>query len=344
MSDNEKQQTSELTAPGSALKALRTKAGRSLEDISQVTLITVPKLEALEADDYKNAGPAPAFVIGYIRAYAKALDVPANDLVKTLEKYYQNTTDIGLKTLGQPLETLKPQKSKLNQIAPWLAALVAIALILVIGQILLGKTPESGKKIRLNDESSLQVDDVDTVSDLVVPNDKIDSAIDYSSKTKRLTLDEFGEVKEVDLVVDNKAIEKSLAKADSITNSDATSDINVTDENVYSDQSLDIDLKTEADAVVAPVENLSDRNDFNNGLDQITLSFSDNCWIEIIDGKGKKIIARLATSGEKINIEALGPFRFKLGNAQAVSLRVNNRVINTEPAIGKRTKRFIVER
>jgi cytoskeleton protein RodZ len=68
----------------------RLREGREALDLSVKEVATrlylEPKIiEALEADDYEQL-PAPIFVQGYIRGYAKMLDLPAESLLKL---YYQ---------------------------------------------------------------------------------------------------------------------------------------------------------------------------------------------------------------------------------------------------------------
>ncbi len=62
------------------LRQTRERLGISLEDVAQRTYIKLPYLIALEEGDVSKL-PAQVYIHGYIRQYAKLLDLPGSDLV-----------------------------------------------------------------------------------------------------------------------------------------------------------------------------------------------------------------------------------------------------------------------
>lgn len=73
----------ESSLPGTILMDEREKKGLDTEYVAGKLHLRVKVIELLEADDYANL-PEPVFVKGYIRAYAKLLDIDPNPL---LEKF-----------------------------------------------------------------------------------------------------------------------------------------------------------------------------------------------------------------------------------------------------------------
>ncbi len=69
------------TPPGGVLSAERRRRGFSVADIASQLFLTEAQITALEADDYDQF-PAAIFVTGYIRNYARLLDLPADPLVE----------------------------------------------------------------------------------------------------------------------------------------------------------------------------------------------------------------------------------------------------------------------
>lgn len=67
-----------MAAVGAFLRELRVKRGLSLDELSRVTRVARPYLEALENDTF-TALPAPVFTRGFIRAYCQAVGVPPDD-------------------------------------------------------------------------------------------------------------------------------------------------------------------------------------------------------------------------------------------------------------------------
>lgn len=69
---------------GSILSAARQRQGLSVADVARQLKLGVRQIEALEADDYKSL-PRITFVRGFIRNYAKLLQIDAEPLLKSTE-------------------------------------------------------------------------------------------------------------------------------------------------------------------------------------------------------------------------------------------------------------------
>lgn len=98
-----------VVRPGEQLRLAREGRGLSLEQIAAELHLLPRLLRALEADDYASL-PEPGFVRGYIRQYARLLQLPEEDLVLRLDEAYQVATghapDEGLQ--HNPLTLLRP--------------------------------------------------------------------------------------------------------------------------------------------------------------------------------------------------------------------------------------------
>lgn len=70
-------------SPGRALATERERQGLGPADIAQRLHMSVSQVEALEADDYSRLPRGP-FLRGFVRNYAKALGMPADDLLARL--------------------------------------------------------------------------------------------------------------------------------------------------------------------------------------------------------------------------------------------------------------------
>ena len=116
--------------PGQQLLNARKASGKSLGEISRVTLIMESKLEAIERDDYGSVGSSPAFVVGYVKAYAKQVGVPEKPLIKVLESYFKQR-NVAQANKRRNLESEKP---KSRHWFPWLVTGIAIALFVGLGK------------------------------------------------------------------------------------------------------------------------------------------------------------------------------------------------------------------
>lgn len=69
-----------MTSVGEHLRKLREEKRMSLAEVSRATRVPVASVERIEADRFDEL-PGEVFVRGFLRAYAKALDVPADEVL-----------------------------------------------------------------------------------------------------------------------------------------------------------------------------------------------------------------------------------------------------------------------
>lgn len=69
-----------MTSVGQHLKALREAKRMSLAEVSRTTRVPVPSVERIEADRFDEL-PGEVFVRGFLRAYARALEVSPDDVL-----------------------------------------------------------------------------------------------------------------------------------------------------------------------------------------------------------------------------------------------------------------------
>ena len=66
------------------------------------------------------------------------------------------------------------------------------------------------------------------------------------------------------------------------------------------------------------------------GFDEIEITFSDECWLEIEDGDGVSIYADLNRSGDVLRVYGAAPFSMLFGRATAVAILFNGEEVDLE--------------
>ena len=74
-----------LPGPGEQLRTAREAAGMSVHEISTQMRLDSRVVLALEDDDYESL-PAPTFIRGYLRGYARLLDLPPEPIIQAFEQ------------------------------------------------------------------------------------------------------------------------------------------------------------------------------------------------------------------------------------------------------------------
>lgn len=98
----------EVIEVGSKLREARVARGLSLDDIAGVTKVPKSMLTLLEGDAYGSM-PAPVFVRGFIRSYAKVVGIDPNPVVRA---YEQRTASLEAMAESAPPPRLPPPTSR----------------------------------------------------------------------------------------------------------------------------------------------------------------------------------------------------------------------------------------
>ena len=109
--------------PGECLAVIREQKGYSSEYVASKLHLRVRLIELLEADDYQSM-PEPVFIKGYIRAYAKLLDVHPEPLLEMFHRLYKSERK-SEKTLWQS----RRETNKAEHAIRWLTGFFAVIVL-----------------------------------------------------------------------------------------------------------------------------------------------------------------------------------------------------------------------
>ena len=113
--------------PGRLLRNAREKAGMTLRDVSAQLHLDEHTLASLEADDFATL-PAPAFVRGYLRGYARMLGVPVGPVMEAYDRENFAPPDL-VADISE-----KPQANSADfpvRLTTWVVVLVLVGLVMV---------------------------------------------------------------------------------------------------------------------------------------------------------------------------------------------------------------------
>lgn len=303
MSVIEQSPAGEPVAPGATLCKAREQAGIALEVVAQRTLIPLSRLRALESDDYERVGAA-TFVRGYVRAYAKLLGIDPAPLVDALEPALPKSELVPMQTAPSVALALHVQKRPQSFFWPVIVLMVVIlGIVAFIG-----------------------------INTVLVPDDEAAPVIPVSAGSR--AVDPPGSVLPVDVVTEVSVRQQPTNEATSAEESLADTDFALTPSPLRT--------QTAAPAEQAEVVGESPASETQTSSDVLALSFTADCWVEVTDAAGKALIARLATSGDNLQLFGRAPFEVVLGNAAAASVAFNGQAIGVAPAQGRKSMRLTV--
>lgn len=113
--------------PGAQLAKARKEKGYSKDYVAGKLYLRVQLIDSLEADDYYNM-PEPVFVKGYLRAYAKLLELSPEPLLDSFNSLY-----VPQRKNEKALWQSKRESNKAEHVIRWLTALFVIGAITAVG-------------------------------------------------------------------------------------------------------------------------------------------------------------------------------------------------------------------
>jgi len=159
-----------LTSAGTILAQKREEWGLSIQEVAANLNLSTETIEALEADEYDSL-PGTTFIKGYIRSYAKLLQLDVENLMGNIDLQPERITEIpstraALKLKGKT--RIREKNGKKSGVLKWFVILVVLAGLVAFG---LSQLPKFGigSLTELFDRAGLQSGQEDT-NQLVIPN------------------------------------------------------------------------------------------------------------------------------------------------------------------------------
>lgn len=297
--ENKPENTSPLSAGvGASLKKARENAGLGLGEVADRLKLSVRQLEAIEKDDFQQL-PGAAFVRGFVRNYARFLNIDDTPLLAALEEHFPSAVNdvVNLVKQGGDARPLRSVDEMLQGQAPGgksglpKALLALLALAVVLGGIawfamsgLGGKTPEATIK------------PVDAVAASDAPAIAASDAVPaVASEPTPGTVSLPVEPASVPTPTPSTAVQSQVAASQPL-------------------------VKAPAASASAPATE-------SVGEGRISLSAREAAWISVIDANGKKLQFGTLEAGASKELSGTPPFQLKIGNAAQVQLNYNGQPV-----------------
>lgn len=301
--------------PGGVLAIKREARGLSQKDVAEQLRLLPRQVIALEENRFDEFN-GDIFSKGYLRSYARLLGADSEELIALFDEYYKSkgggTGNLATQN-ARSFHNLPAQHASKRR---YLGVVASIFVVVVLW--LFNREGLSG--IDKPDANLAQSSDLDTVvidpNVLALPPQK-----NHQERDDELTPAEF-ESSEL------SASEPLAIEAESAIVGNGID--NLTDEAVRVPEQVE----------PAPVV----RVDPVNGVEQLSFSFSGDCWVEVEDADGMVLIADLKRANERVELTGVPPFKILLGNATVVSLNYNGNKVEINPDARNQSARFSVDR
>lgn len=324
LTDNNTEELSQMSEDSGSWRKLREAKGISLETIVQQTNISLKKLEALENQDFAALG-TETFVLGYIRRYAKILDVDAQMFIDT----YKSSKKDEVKTDVSPSYTrthpaLSTDRGVKKKKIPLFAITLGIVLVWVLIMSLMPDDAPAPEK----QNSSLSSRVSESGDSRVEEQSAGESTAGFSSQNdENIGSGEFS-------ASDESATESEKTLNPPVASQQVNELSNTPTPETQQLEAQQVDMATNDEQNSVPVTTS------NEGEDVIVMRFTDDCWVQIKDANGEVIFAQLQTKEDNLQIFGQAPFSVMLGNARAVEVIFNGEQVASAPPGTQNTMRL----
>ena len=139
--------------PGELLKEARKKTRRGYKRLSSELGIPEKYLEALEENNFSIMA-GPTYVKGYLRAYAKKLDLDPETVIAAFDRYLKDQRRLKKKAVKK--EQKKETKQKFSYIYTVIFLLIALIMLLIVFIPEGNNNPEKKQDMRSYSETEIQ--------------------------------------------------------------------------------------------------------------------------------------------------------------------------------------------
>jgi len=279
--------------PGALLRAGRESRRLAPQDIADTLNLTLRVVEDVEAENWSRL-PGPAFTRGYLRAYARLLEIDPDEVMQAFDAAVGRRSGDEVAVAGAMHQGRRRGIEDLLQKHPGAVLGGAVAAVIcAVLIVLLAVWPEA------TDESTA-ARQPGAVVDPIVPH-----PLAPESPRENVLPDTPASV---------LADTATIAAAPPAQVSGGTPA-----------------AMLQGVAAVAGGTSATVRRISTSGEDRLNFVFTEDCWVEIKDPQGATSYGDLGKSGSTLELVGQAPFRILLGNAPGVTLQFNGERVALSP-------------
>jgi cytoskeleton protein RodZ len=303
----------QVAGPGTLLKNARVEKGLSQEEVASRLNLRLANVQDLEAEHFDKTISA-TFIRGYLKAYAKLLEVPVEEVLKAYER----------------INTGSPEPAKLQSFSRKMSMQADDDKLMLVSYLILGIIlalvvvwwfQQSDSDILPEIETSIETTEPETtdVSGFTVQEPDNSAVADDNSR-----------------ISERSASEPSTEAPQTSDDQPNTTGAAETAEAAASAESGETALVQPA----APGEVAEPpANQMIEAVD-LVFEFSGDCWVNIVDATGEAIAYGVKAQGRVMPLSGIPPFEVTLGAPEVVAITYAGEPVDMSGFAVGRTARF----
>lgn len=289
--------------PGERLRQARERLGLTQQVVAERLCLKISTVRELE-ENSTSTDLAPTFLRGYIRSYAKLVHVPEEEVLPMLAPQAASPTRAANVA---PLQSLSLGKSRNKKRDGWLMSFTWLILLVVLGlTVAWWWQNHQAQQQEINSMVANTAGAQSGNGQAVELNGSDPEPVDTSDNA-----DGNNAAAAPDATANNAPVAQpqpvqpqSVAPALPPVNQNAST----TDA---------------ASAAATPAAEAAPANP-----NAIAMTFTADCWLEVVDSAGKKLFSGLQRNGGTLNLNGQPPYRLKIGAPAAVQIQYQGKPVD----------------
>ena len=317
--------------PGETLRKARERRGWTIAEVAGQLNLTPQRLSQIELGAFDKL-PGNTFARGYVRAYAKLLEVDQNRLVLEFDQF------TGSDAAGSSVHSLNRIEEPVSY-SQRVLRMVSFVLLLALAGLSFFWWQEQAER-RAEDLAAtslehVEVDGADGTTQIHPLDEPEDQAVEAAQT----------EAEALQPLLDESATAVAEAAADpAVTAPAAAVDLATT----APQTPVTTPVVTEAAAVEAPAPSAvaapqpvpAAPVQLAAGEALISVTFIADCWTQLTDANGKVLFSALKRKGDSLELAGKAPLELRLGFARGAQVSLNGNPVDVAPFISGETARL----
>jgi cytoskeleton protein RodZ len=279
-----------VEGPGETLRAARQAMEISCREVAEALNLPIRTVEAIEANDYEQL-PGAVFTRGYIRAYAKLLELDSDPVVARYPEFDNVTENLDV------IRSRRPQ-DLVREYPLWVLGGAVGLLVLVLVSLAVWLWPASDESAPADESMQIPAESPFESGPQALAEAQTTLAARVAPQSVSQPSPPAAALKE----------QSEESVAETITAVELGAAVKVPDN------------------APAGVQRISATGD-----DRLWFEFSDDCWVAIKSASGASLYSDLGHTGATLELVGAAPFRVLLGYAPGVAMSFNDDVVALGP-------------
>lgn len=325
--------------PGELLRLAREKRDWSQAEVARKLNLTVSSLNHVETGAFDKL-PGHTFARGYIRAYAKLMDLDQAALVDAFDRY------TGTHAKGSDVHSLGRIEEPVRLSHNILRGVSLLLLVAVVGGGFFWWQDQGslrGKELAKIALEHVEVESADGTTQIHPLDEPEDQAVSVGQQAESAPLALEPGAAEQPAANEQAPVSSTTATATATATAAAPAPAQqapVQPAPAASPEPITPPVQPTAAPVPAPAVAAAEPAAVPAGSAKVAIQFTADCWTQVSDGNGKVLFSAIKRKGDNLELTGKPPFAVRLGFARGAQVSYNGQPVDVAPFTSGETARL----